>query len=318
MAFIAVSGEPGCRHEELARMAAQRLQCELVSESDLRKMMAAQFGESSRMPDRAWRPLAASILASLGLEHPHLVVCCPGAELLAPDLPAVFRFHVVAPESIRLDNLVSDCRISRTEAKIRLRKMASEQSQIRKRRFGQRTSPATSFDVVVNAQAMGAAEMVDVLVSAVRSLGLLDAAPLSASAAAEVQFQVRLQLARYGIVPPDRVRVERKAFGHPSEEVFANLLDFYRIAWDYEPRSFPLQWDKDGKVAEAFTPDFYLPEFDLYVELTTMKQANVTKKNRKIRLLRAIYPHVNIQVFYQKDVQDLVMKYRMPERLAPR
>ncbi len=102
----------------------------------------------------------------------------------------------------------------------------------------------------------------------------------------------------------------------PSEEVFANLLDFYRIAWDYEPRSFPLQWDKDGKVSEAFTPDFYLPEFDLYVELTTMKQANVTKKNRKIRLLRAIYPHVNIQVFYQKDVQDLVMKYRLPERLA--
>ena len=158
--------------------------------------------------------------------------------------------------------------------------------------------------------------MVDVLVTAVKSQGLLDAEPFSAASAAEVQFQVRMQLARYGIVPPDRVHVERKAFGHPSEEVFANLLDFYRIAWDYEPRSFPLQWDKDGKVSEAFTPDFYLPEFDLYVELTTMKQANVTKKNRKIRLLRAIYPHVNIQVFHQKDVQDLVMKYRLPERLA--
>jgi cytidylate kinase len=316
MAFIAVSGEPGCRHEELAGMAAQRLQCELVSEWNLQKMIAAQFGELSRIPDRAWRPVAASILASLGLDHLHLVVCCGGAELLARDLPAVFRFHIVAPESIRLDNLMSDCRLSRAEAKTRLRQLASEQSQIRKLRFGQKTSPATSFDVVVNAQAMGAAEMVDVLVSAARSQGLLEAAPLSAAAAAEVQFQVRLQLAQYGIVPPDRVRAERKAFGHPTEEVFANLLDFYRIAWDYEPRSFPLQWDKDGKVTEAFTPDFYLPEFDLYVELTTMKQANVTKKNRKIRLLRAIYPHVNIQVFYQKDVQDLVMKYRLPERLA--
>jgi hypothetical protein len=316
MAFIAVTGEPGCRHEELARLAAQHLQCELVSESNLQKMMAAQFGESERMPDRAWRPLATSILASVGLDHRHLVLCCADAELLVRDLPGVFRFHVVAPESVRLDNLVADCRLSRTEAKLRLRKMASEKFQIRKRRFGQKTSPTTSFDVVVNAQAMGAAEMVDVLVAAVRSQGLLEAAPLSAAAAAEVQFQVRLQLARYGIVPPDRVRIERKAFGHPSEEVFANLLDFYRIAWDYEPRSFPLQWDKDGKVAEAFTPDFYLPEFDLYVELTTMKQANVTRKNRKIRLLRAIYPHVNIQVFYQKDVQDLVMKYRLPERLA--
>jgi len=317
MAFVVVSGEPGCRHENLARMAAERLQCELVTESNLEQKIAAQYGESSRIiPDKAWRPLAASILASLGSEHPDVVVCCAGAELLWRDLPAVFRFHVVAPERIRLDNLMSDCRLSRAQAKDRLHRMAAAQALIRKRRFGQKSLPATSFDVVVNAQAMGAAEMVDLLVSALKSQGLLEAGPMSPQAAAKVQFQVRLQLARFGMVPPDRVRLERKAFGHPSEGVFANLLDFYRIAWDYEPRSFPLQWDKDGKVSEAFTPDFYLPEFDLYVELTTMKQANVTKKNRKIRLLRAIYPHVNIQVFYQKDVQDLVMKYRLPERLA--
>jgi hypothetical protein len=280
-------------------------------------MIATQLGQSNQMvPDKAWRPVAASVLTSLGLER-HLVFCCTGAEILSRDLPAVFRFHVVAPESIRLENLAADCRLSRVEAKKRLRKMAAAQSQTRKRRFGQKISPLTSFDVVVNARTMAPAEMVDLLVSAVKSQGLLEAGLLSAQAAAKVQFDVRLQLAKYGIAPPDAVRVERKPFGHPSEEVFANLLDFYRIAWDYEPRSFPLQWDKDGKVSEAFTPDFYLPEFDLYVELTTMRQANVTRKNRKIRLLRAIYPHVNIQVFYQKDVQDLVMKYRLPERLTP-
>jgi len=298
-------------------MAAQRLQGELVTESVLDKMIAGQFGDASQViPGKAWRPLAASILATLGMEHVHVVVCCTGAEMLARDLPAVFRFHLVAPESMRLDNLASDCRLTRPGAKTRLQKLAAAQSQTRKLRFGQKASPSTSFDLIANAQAMGPAEMVDLLISAVRSRSLPEAGPLSAQAAAKVQFEVRLQLARFGIVPPDRVRMERKPFGHPSEEVFANLLDFYRIAWDYEPRSFPLQWDKDGKVSEAFTPDFYLPEFDLYVELTTMKQANVTKKNRKIRLLRAIYPHVNIQVFYQKDVQDLVMKYRLPERLA--
>jgi cytidylate kinase len=317
MAFIAVSGEPGCRHVELARMAAERLRCELITEPELQKTIAAQFGESSRnIPDRAWQPLATSVLASLGLEHPHIVLCCTGAEILSRDLPAVFRFHIVAPESIRLENVAADCRLSRGDAKLRLRKMAAAQSVTRKRRFGQRTVPITSFDMVVNAQTMAPDEMVDLLLSAVKSQGMLEHGLLSAQAAAKVQFEVRLQLARYGILPPDGVRVECKAFGHPSEEVFANLLDFYRIAWDYEPRSFPLQWDKDGKVSEAFRPDFYLPEFDLYVELTTMKQANVTRKNRKIRLLRAIYPHVNIQVFYQKDVQDLVMKYRLPERLA--
>jgi cytidylate kinase len=320
MAFIAVSGDPGCRHEELARVAAQRLHCELVTESALATMIAAQLGDSSRIPDQAWRPLAATILAGLGMER-HLVVCSNGAEMLLRDLPGVFRVRVVGPESIRLKNLALDGGLNRPDAKARLREAEREQALARKRRFGQKNSPPTSFDLIVNAQALGAAEMVDVLETAVRSQGLLDTGPLTAAAAAKVQFQARLQLARdrivpLGILPPDRVHVERKAFGHPSEEVFANLLDFYRIAWDYEPRSFPLQWDKDGKVSEAFTPDFYLPEFDLYVELTTMKQANVTKKNRKIRLLRAIYPHVNIQVFYQKDVQDLVMKYRLPERVA--
>jgi hypothetical protein len=115
-------------------------------------------------------------------------------------------------------------------------------------------------------------------------------------------------------VPPDKVALPRKLFAHPSEEIFANLLDFYRIPWEYEPRSFPIQWDREGKVSEAFTPDFYLTEFDLYVELTTMKQSLVTKKNRKVKLLKELYPHVNIQVFYQKDFENLIFKYGLAER----
>jgi hypoxanthine phosphoribosyltransferase len=96
--------------------------------------------------------------------------------------------------------------------------------------------------------------------------------------------------------------------------MFANLLDFYRIAWEYEPRSFPVQYDADGRVLESFTPDFYLPEFDLYLELTTMKQSLVTKKNRKVRLLRQLYPKLNIQVFYQKDFENLIFKYGLAYR----
>ena len=95
------------------------------------------------------------------------------------------------------------------------------------------------------------------------------------------------------------------SFSHPSEEMFARLLDFHGLEWRYEPRSFPLQWHPDGTVHEAFTPDFYLPEFDLYVEVTTMRQDLITRKNRKVRLLRSVYPHIKIQVFYQKDMRDL-------------
>ncbi len=296
-------------------MATQRLQCELVTDANLTDTMASEFGSPEGIPDKAWAHLATSILAKLGAQH-HLIISSTGSELLLRNIPGVLRVHVVAPESRRLGNVMLDRRLERAEAKERLRQMEIETALTRKRRFGRAGSRLQSFDLVMNAEALAIEQMSDVLESAVRAKGLLELGLLTPAAEAQIQFQVRLKLARYGIVPPDRLQVRRKDFGHPSEEVFANLLDFYRIAWDYEPRSFPLQWDKDGKVQEAFTPDFYLPEFDMYVELTTMKQANVTKKNRKIRLLRAIYPHVNIQVFYQKDVQDLVIKYGLPERLA--
>jgi Cytidylate kinase-like family len=315
MAFICISGEAACRHEELARIATQRFGCELVTESRLVEMIATEFGTRNGIPDKAWPHLATSILAKLGSEH-HLVISSTGSELLFHNLPGVLRAHVLAPEARRLGNLMVDRSLERQEAKEMLRRLERDQATILKRRFGRAGSRAQSFDLVMNANTLTVEQMADVLDAAVKAKGLLEDGVLSLAAEAQVQFQVRLKLARYGIVPPDRVTIKNKDFGHPSEEVFANLLDFYRIAWDYEPRSFPLQWDKDGKVLEAFTPDFYLPEFDLYVELTTMKQVHVTKKNRKIRLLRTIYPHVNIQVFYQKDIQELVIKYGLPERLA--
>lgn len=98
-------------------------------------------------------------------------------------------------------------------------------------------------------------------------------------------------------------------FAHHSEEEFAKILDFYQIKWEYEPRSFPLVWDKQGNVIEGFTPDFYLPEMDLYIELTTLKQRLVTKKNRKLRLLRQLYPDIKIKIFYGKDYRSLLLKY---------
>jgi bifunctional protein TilS/HprT len=98
------------------------------------------------------------------------------------------------------------------------------------------------------------------------------------------------------------------SFAHPSEEDFAKLLDFYCIEWLYEPRSFPLRWE-GSKIAEMFTPDFYLPELDLYVELTTLKQHLLTEKNRKLRRLKELYPEVNIRLLNKSDFLKLLAKY---------
>jgi len=97
-------------------------------------------------------------------------------------------------------------------------------------------------------------------------------------------------------------------FSHPSEEEFARLLDFYRIEWLYEPRAFPLSWQED-KVTEMFTPDFYLPELDLYIELTTLKQSLITEKNRKVRRLKELFPDVNIRLLNKSDYTKILAKY---------
>jgi len=98
-------------------------------------------------------------------------------------------------------------------------------------------------------------------------------------------------------------------FAHASERVAAEILDYYGVRWEYEPRTFPISWDGEGKVIASFTPDFYLPDFDLYIELTTMSQKLVTKKNRKVRRLRELYPEVNIKIFYQKDFRALLARF---------
>lgn len=103
-------------------------------------------------------------------------------------------------------------------------------------------------------------------------------------------------------------KLQKAKFGHPSEEHFARLLDFYRIEWLYEPRSFPLEWD-DGRIVEMFTPDFYLPEMNLYLELTTLKQSLITEKNRKIRRLKEFYPDINIRLLNKSDYFKMLAKY---------
>jgi hypothetical protein len=305
MAVLTISGDPASRWEEVAHAAAQLLAFELVTEARLAQWMSDEFGVSTSLPDKAWKPAAVSILTRMATEH-HLVVAVTGAESLFNAMPMQLRAGIVAPEARRAGNVMVDQRLERPDALKMLGDLDNESKRLRRSRFGR--SPKV-FDLVLSMEFMDAPQAAEILRAACCARRLMEHGLLSGAAEAQIQFQTRLQLAHHGIAPAGQANLKRVTFGHPSEQMFANLLNFYRIEWEYEPRSFPLQWDKDGKPMEAFTPDFYLPELDLYVELTTMKQALVTRKNRKVKLLKAIYPHINIQVFYQKDFQDLVFKH---------
>jgi hypothetical protein len=109
--------------------------------------------------------------------------------------------------------------------------------------------------------------------------------------------------AAVAVQPPGR------GFAHASEAELARILDFYGVAWAYEPDTFPIGWSLEGDVVESFSPDFFLPDVDLYVELTTLKQKLVRKKNRKLRRLRELYPDIRIKLFYARDFRMLLLKF---------
>ena len=104
-------------------------------------------------------------------------------------------------------------------------------------------------------------------------------------------------------------------FAHKSEEIFAEHLNLFGIDWVYEPVSFPLKWGS-GSIKMMFTPDCYIPSLDVYVEITTMNQNLITKKSKKIKKAKKLYPDknfklINEQQFYnflEIDNRELVQK----------
>jgi hypoxanthine phosphoribosyltransferase len=100
-------------------------------------------------------------------------------------------------------------------------------------------------------------------------------------------------------------------FVNEAELECAKILDYHRVPWAYEPRTFVLETDEDGRIVEAFTPDFYLPEQDLYLEITVMKQSLVTRKNRKLRKVRRLYPGTRVKLFYRRDIERLAQRYKL-------
>ena len=297
----------------MARLVALALpETELLLPPRLGELLTQETAGQA-IPDRAWGDLVTAVAARAALDH-HLVIALPGAEFLFAGFPGVLRARIHATKQCRAGTLLVENRLTRPQAMALLQELDTQARLCRRKRFGKTSAPETAFDLTLNAGTLTQEQIARLISESARALSTLEAGHLSSSAEAQIQFQVRLRLAQHGITPPGRAQIKRKLFANRSEEILANLLDFYRIQWEYEPRSFAIAWDEQGRPTEQFAPDFYLPESDVYVELTTMKQSLVTKKNRKIKLLKQLYPEVNIQIFYQRDFQNLVFKHGLVDK----
>jgi len=231
-------------------------------------------------------------------EREDLVLVGRGGQFLFQDCPWSLHVRVTAGLAARRSALRQVQAFSDADAESWLAEADRQRSEWIHRHYGADWEDPAYYDLIVRSDRLGMDGAVAVICSAAESGGVLGH-----------QVEIGAWTERHCAEVSAGRTTGGPAFVHPSEAEFAAVLDFYRISWQYEPKSFPLAWDDAGRVTEAFTPDFYLPDLDLYLELTILKQSLVTDKNRKIRRFRELYPDIQLKVFYGRDFRRLVQKY---------
>ena len=310
MAIITISRQIGSGGDEIAARLAKELRFTLVdhtllvelvkgqglSKSDFEALDEEEFGEEqrNREQDQVYVDLLPSLITELATEK-NLVLLGRGSQCIFRGFPGAMHVRVVAGAKERARRLMDERGIEEHSA-VRL----VEESDETRRRFiqyhyGEDIDDAAHYDLVMNTDRLSVETATRLVQLAVEMADLMGKGR---------------EIARW-------LEAARPLpFAHPSEEEFAKVMDFYQIRWEYEPRTFPLAWDEAGNATEAFSPDFYLVDFDLFIELTTLKQSLVTEKNRKIRRFRELYPEVTLKVFYGRDYRSLLTKYGLAKRIS--
>ncbi len=309
MAVITICREPGSLGEEVAARVAGYLGFSLVDkarlaqlsgemdldEAGLRKVDEAISGEGRQIDaeTEACAGLLQDLIAQLA-EEQDLVIIGRGAQGLFRDRPGTLHVRLIAPRKFRVLQVKTHERLSAREAGRLIKSLEIERA--RYLRFLYHLNPADPnlYDLTLRMDRLSIEQALKLIVTALDEMGLR---------------QVPRDRIVKDLLPQMPEKRDNGRFANAAEKEFARFLEFYRIPFEYEPRTFPLEADAEGRILEAFTPDFYLPEQNLYIELTTMKQSLVTRKNRKVRKLRRLYPDVNIRIFYQRDFYNLLAKY---------
>ncbi|HHT46045.1 MAG TPA: hypothetical protein GX004_01975 [Firmicutes bacterium] len=326
MPVITISRQFGSGGEAIARIVSQRLNylllnratiTEKLKEYDVSEPEFSQFDEKKILPgDGDTSELEKSYLRYLEALHnffydlairENLVILGRGGQVLFKDFPPALHVKVIAPYKNRLQRVQKLYNLDEAAAARLISEQDQDREEYLRHAFGCEWFDLDFYHLVFNTGILGLEEASDLIIQLARSLEHGNIVSRK-----DYEEQLMKESLQPGVVldasgsPP--------AFAHPSEEEFARMLDFYRIKWLYEPKTFPLQWDSEGNITEAFSPDFYLPEQDLYVELTTQKQKLVWRKNKKIRRLKELYPDINIKIIYGRNYRSLLQKYGIEEK----
>lgn len=307
MTVLTISRQMGSFGDEIAEALARRLNWTLITRDRLIELFFAP--ETSRHEQHMLSESARFYLNTFGEQGTYLdylrkklsehvarqpsVLVGFGSQILFADDPAAVHVRITAPEDIRIGRVRRQFSLSVPDAG-----RVVETAERKHRRFvstlyGVDLTENHLYDLTLNTASLSVEDCVAAILAVQTERGR--------------RREMEMQVVDSEIV----VNPTERTFKNPAEIEFARILDMYQIEWVYEPKTFPIEWDAEGNVTLAFSPDFYLPQFDTYIELTTMNQRYVTIKNRKAKKLRELYPGINIKIVYKKDFQSLIERFNM-------
>jgi cytidylate kinase len=314
LGVITISREFGSGGETIARLVAEKTRFLLVNKETITqglaehgiekpapRLEAAISDENLREETHQYIEAMHDYIYDLAIRN-SLVILGRGGSVLFRDYPPALHVKVIAQFTHRVKR-VAKLYDLKTETAVRIvKEQDRDTSRYYRQLFDVNWTNLRSYDLVVNTEKMGLEDAADMIIAAYR----IHAEPRE------------LKDGPGGIELEDRifsapVEEESDHFMHPSEEEFARMLDFYRIRWEYEPKTFMLEWDSEGNVVEAFSPDFYLVDQDLYVELTTQKPKQAWRKNRKIRRMRELYPDIQVRLIDKKGFESMLKKHSIDQ-----
>src|SRR5437868_10038598 len=312
MAIITISRLTGSGGREIATATAETLNFQLIDRHAMDVVIDQQFPvrteQLSRIKKdrRVYDEMIRSAIAEIAASH-NVVILGSGAQFLFARVAASLHVQIVAPLPYRIARVMRLAQADRAAAEKIIEDRDREKESLIRTVYAKEWRDPAHYDLVLNIDHFSNEIAVEIIVKAAQAKGIEATAVELPAQLREDILTAKLDVAQLADLETSEDKLPE--FAHPSEREFARVMDFYRIRWQYEPKTFPIEWDENHNVVKAFTPDFYLPDLDLFIELTTMKQSLVTKKNRKIRLLRELYPDVNIKILYERDYKNLIWKY---------
>ena len=311
MAIITISRQNGSLGDEIADALASRLGTTVISRKyaldnffgEINPGTLDRLNESAKFFEttlpgstRTYADILVERIRALASasRDKDLIILGMGGSVLLSGFPGALHVRVTASETTRLNTIARKYHITTDEASEVLNIADRKHKKFVRTVYGKDITSPEQFDLILNTDRLSVDECVDAIAELARKHDL----------------RVRLSESNENTGTIDH-QTRNTAFKNETEEEFARILSMYNIEWLYEPKTFPVEWDAEGNVTMAISPDFYLPRFNLYLELTTMDQRYVTKKNKKMRLVRELYPGTNIRIVYKKDFNELVDRLKM-------